>query len=223
VKFVDDDRWGEGRKLTVAGSVLGSPAYMSPEQGTGGPMNARSDVYSAGVVLYELLTGTWPYVAESRTEMLKLHLLQPVPALSAGRPGLRARPELDAVIEKAMAKEPDERFADAAQMLAALEAVPAPQAWLESEARPPAWSPAGVPPPTTMAAPAAMSAPAVMAAPPVPMPPPVAMAPPAAMAPPVAQPASSGNTKIAIVVVAALAGFCVLTGIVGVVVAVLAS
>ncbi len=132
VKFVDDDRWGEGRKLTVAGSVMGSPAYMSPEQGTGGPMNARSDVYSAGVVLYELLTGTWPFIADSRMEMLKLHLLTPVPRLSDGRPELRARPDLDALVEKAMAKDADERFADATQMLAALDAIPAPAAWLES-------------------------------------------------------------------------------------------
>ncbi len=131
VKFVDDDRWGEGRKLTMAGSVMGSPAYMSPEQGTGGPMDARSDVYSAGVVLYELLTGTWPFMGESRMEMLKAHLLEPVPALASGRPELVARPELDALLHRAMAKDAAGRFVDAREMLAALEAIPRPAAWLE--------------------------------------------------------------------------------------------
>lgn len=130
VKFVDDERWGEGRKLTVAGSVMGSPAYMSPEQGTGGTMDARSDVYSAGVVLYELLTGTWPFSADSRIEMLKAHLLEPVPALAAGRAGLSARPELDVLLQKALAKEAADRFGDATEMLAALDAVPQPAAWL---------------------------------------------------------------------------------------------
>lgn len=141
VKFVDDERWGEGRKLTVAGSVMGSPAYMSPEQGTGGQMDARSDVYSAGVVLYELLTGNWPFVADSRVEMLKAHLLEPVPALAAGREGLVARPELDALLRTSMAKEMGERFADAGQMLAALDAIPAPAARLQSVV--PAQAPAG--------------------------------------------------------------------------------
>lgn len=130
VKFVDDERWGEGRKLTVAGSVMGSPAYMSPEQGTGAPTDARSDVYSVGVVLYELITGDWPFSGESRVEMLKAHLLEPVPTLAAGREGLSVRPELDAVIQKALAKDADDRFVDAVQMLAALEAVPQPAAWL---------------------------------------------------------------------------------------------
>lgn len=151
VKFVDDDRWGEGRKLTMAGSVMGSPAYMSPEQGTGGPMDARSDVYSAGVVLYELLTGTWPFMGESRMDMLKAHLLEPVPALSAGRPELVARRELDALIARAMAKEADGRFADAREMLAALEAIPRPAAWIASHASAPAVPAIAAPPPTTAA------------------------------------------------------------------------
>ncbi|HJL19138.1 MAG TPA: serine/threonine-protein kinase, partial [Sandaracinaceae bacterium LLY-WYZ-13_1] len=146
VKFVDDERWGEGKKLTVAGSVMGSPAYMSPEQGTGGQMDARSDVYSAGVVLFELLTGAWPFIGESRMEMLKAHLLEPVPSLASAREGLRARPELDALLRKAMAKDADDRFADAQQMLAALEAVPQPQVWMDPAAAAAASAPAGAPP-----------------------------------------------------------------------------
>ncbi|MBZ0117745.1 MAG: serine/threonine protein kinase, partial [Sandaracinaceae bacterium] len=137
VKFVDDERWGEGKKLTVAGSVMGSPAYMSPEQGTGGQMDARSDVYSAGVVLYEVLTGAWPFIGESRMDMLKQHLLTPVPPLRAGRPELRARPELDALITKAMAKEPGDRFSDAQAMLAAFDSIPGPVASLGAPVAPP--------------------------------------------------------------------------------------
>jgi eukaryotic-like serine/threonine-protein kinase len=166
VKFVDDERWGEGKKLTVAGAVMGSPAYMSPEQGTGGAMDARSDVYSAGVVIYELMTGSWPFMAESRIDMLKSHLLAPVPDLSAGRAGLRVRPELDALIKKAMAKEPRDRFPDAQHMLAALDAIVQPATWIEAPRTQPnaqAWKPAGsLPPP---AFPAAVAAPPNLSAP----------------------------------------------------------
>lgn len=183
VKFVDDERWGEGKKLTVAGSVMGSPAYMSPEQGTGGQMDARSDVYSAGVVLYEVLTGAWPFIGESRMDMLKQHLLTPVPPLRAGRPELRARPELDALITKAMAKEPGDRFSDAQAMLAAFDSIPGPVASLGAPVAPPPARPfpvasaaAPIPPPkkpmagTPMAAPAPMT-PGPMAPAPVPSPP----------------------------------------------------
>ncbi|MBX3271291.1 MAG: serine/threonine protein kinase [Sandaracinaceae bacterium] len=134
VKFVDDERWGLGRKLTVMGSVMGSPAYMSPEQATGGQVDARADVYSAGVVLYELVTGRWPFEHESRSEMMRAHLLEPPPPVAGAREGLECRPELEQLIHKALAKDADERFTDAREMLAALDAIPAPAAWLRVEA-----------------------------------------------------------------------------------------
>lgn len=223
VKFVDDDRWGEGRKLTVAGSVMGSPAYMSPEQGTGAPMDARSDVYSAGVVLYELLTGSWPFVAESRVEMLKAHLLYPVPSLAAGREGLGVRPELDALIAKAMAKESTDRFADASAMLGALEAIPRPAAWLgaSAPASPPQhWAPAphSAPAPQRHAPAPAGALPPVGTLPP----PPPAYAIPATPAP-IAQPPApmahaadstpqpASRSKLPLLIGGALIGFCFLS------------
>jgi serine/threonine-protein kinase len=228
VKFVDDERWGEGRKLTVAGSVMGSPAYMSPEQGTGGPMNARSDVYSAGVVLYELVTGNWPFEAESRVEMLKSHLLDPVPPFSQGRSDLKVRPELDALLQRAMAKEPAARFADAREMLAALEAIPQPAAWLEAPPAQPAGSlpvhaafPSGALPPAGPAH--GVIAAYVEPAPPAayaPLPaPPLHAAPlqPALVAAPVASP-SARNKLPFILAGIAVAAFCGL----GMLVAVLA-
>jgi len=136
VKFVDDDRWGEGKALTAFGEVFGSPAYMSPEQCTGAPLDVRSDVYSMGVVLYELLTGAWPYMEESRAGMMRAHLTEPVPSPKEARPELSARPELEGVLKKALAKDRDERFAHAGEMLAALDAVPRPAAWLEGGAAP---------------------------------------------------------------------------------------
>jgi serine/threonine protein kinase len=131
VKFEDEQKWGSGKKLTMQGSVFGSPAYMSPEQATGTPMTARSDVYSAGVVLYEMITGEWPFAAENQVEMLRMHLMQAPPSMESKREALHVRPELTAIVNRALAKKPNERFVDAREMLAALEAIPAPAAWID--------------------------------------------------------------------------------------------
>jgi serine/threonine protein kinase len=128
VKFVDDDRWGEAKALTAFGEVFGTPAYMSPEQCTGAPTDARTDVYSMGVLLFEMLTGDWPFMGEDRAEMMRAHLTEAPPTLVETRPDLEPRPELTAVVEKALSKNKMDRFASASEMLAALEAIPKPVA-----------------------------------------------------------------------------------------------
>jgi serine/threonine-protein kinase len=147
VKFEDDKKWGAANKLTMQGSVFGSPAYMSPEQATGQPLDARSDVYSAGIVLYELITGAWPYEAESPVEMMRMHLIDPVPPLASRRAGLAVRPELEAVVGTALAKKTAARFPSAVEMLAALEAVPSPGAWIGAPVGPPVAAPPVAAPP----------------------------------------------------------------------------
>lgn len=130
VKFTDDERWGSGHKLTMMGSVFGTPAYMSPEQCTGAQTDARSDVYAAGVILFEILTGEWPFMKETRLEMFKAQLMEPPPNVSEylSQPA----PGLDEYIARCLEKLPEKRFADAGEMLAALPdgtapmAVPAP-------------------------------------------------------------------------------------------------
>ncbi|HEY8923080.1 MAG TPA: protein kinase [Polyangia bacterium] len=109
--------------LTRVGVVFGTPAYMSPEQAKAAPVDARTDVYAAGVLLFELLAGRRPYVAESQDGYIAAHLSQPVPSLAKVRPGIVAAPAFQAVIERAMAKDPAARFKDAAALLAALEEV----------------------------------------------------------------------------------------------------
>ena len=109
--------------LTHVGVAIGTPAYMSPEQARGSPMDARTDVYAAGALLFELLAGRRPFVAESAEGYLGAHLTQPVPLLETVRPGLMAAASFQAVIKRSMAKKQEARFKDAGAMLAALEAV----------------------------------------------------------------------------------------------------
>ena len=105
-------------QLTSAGSILGTPAYMSPEQAEGKPVDGRSDIYSLGVVLYELLTGQPPYRAETPLAIVLMHLNDPLPPPRTIKPGI---PEpLERVVLKAMAKKPEERFQTAADMEKAL-------------------------------------------------------------------------------------------------------
>lgn len=147
---LDDSKFGPAQKLTMVGSVMGSPAYMSPEQGTGDSVDARTDVYSVGVVLYELIAGTWPFEAESQVDMFRMHLMEKPPSMMSKRPGLQVRPELEAVVQTALEKKKEARFADAGAMLAALQRVPKPVAFLGA---PQVAPPVAVPMPVPVAVP----------------------------------------------------------------------
>ncbi len=130
-------------QMTGTGTVVGTPSYMSPEQCRGDGADARSDLFSVGVVLYELLTGRKPFPGTSQHQVWH-RLLHEEPADPASvRPD--APPHLVAVIRRALAKAPEARFASAAAMAAALREGEAPPAEL-------LW-PAGVDSDQTVAAP----------------------------------------------------------------------
>src|SRR5262249_47702182 len=125
VKFLEGSSSRTMAELTHAGARMGTPAYMSPEQVKSAAVDARTDGYAAGVLLFELLAGRRPFVADSREGYLAAHLTEPVPALAQLRPGLARASLLQALIARAMAKKPADRFKDADAMLAALEDVAA--------------------------------------------------------------------------------------------------
>ncbi len=108
----------ETAQFTASGAVIGTPAYMAPEQGMGQPVDYRCDIYALGVVLYELVTGRVPYEAETPLAVLLQHVNAPLPLPRQIRPDL---PEtVERVILKALAKQPEERFETAQQMVDAL-------------------------------------------------------------------------------------------------------
>jgi serine/threonine-protein kinase len=104
--------------MTQAGMVIGTPAYMSPEQFLGEEVDWRSDIYSTGVVLYHMVTGARPYEGNLATIMNKV-LHAPVPRPSSLSPEIS--PVLDQVVTRAMAKKRDDRFQSAAEFNAALQ------------------------------------------------------------------------------------------------------
>jgi serine/threonine protein kinase/Flp pilus assembly protein TadD len=116
-----------GASLTLSGMTVGTPHYMSPEQGQGETGDARSDLYSLGVVLYECLTGQVPFQGDTSVAVLLKHLHEPIPPLREARPDLPA--SIERVVNKALAKSPDDRYQTAAQFWADLAALlPASQA-----------------------------------------------------------------------------------------------
>jgi eukaryotic-like serine/threonine-protein kinase len=109
----------DGEDLTRTTSILGSPNYVSPEQARGERVDARSDIYSLGCVLYEMLTGRPPFEAESPVAVAYKHVHEEPPPPSSLEPTVPTG--LDAVTLRAMAKDPAERFATGEDLAAALE------------------------------------------------------------------------------------------------------
>jgi eukaryotic-like serine/threonine-protein kinase len=106
-------------QLTQSGLVLGTPAYMSPEQSTSaGRVDVRSDIYSLGCVIYEMLAGSPPFAASTTQSLLARHAVDPVPSLRTVR--RTVSPALEAAVLKALAKVPADRYASAAELRAAL-------------------------------------------------------------------------------------------------------
>jgi beta-lactam-binding protein with PASTA domain/predicted Ser/Thr protein kinase len=106
-------------QMTEAGSIVGTAHYLSPEQARGGDVDQRSDLYSLGVVLYELLTGSAPFAGQTPVEIAMKHLSSVPEPPSARRPELPH--DLDLVVLRALAKDPDDRYQDAEEMEADLD------------------------------------------------------------------------------------------------------
>ncbi len=102
--------------VTSPGLVCGTPDYMSPEQGRGMPLDGRGDLYSVGVMLFELLTGELPYVADTPTNVVLRHIQDPIPDPRDVAPVRRIPAALAEVVKRALAKNPDERFQSAHEM-----------------------------------------------------------------------------------------------------------
>jgi serine/threonine-protein kinase len=173
----------DGLELTGDGTTLGTAKYLAPEQVEGKPVDGRADLYAAGVILYELLCGRPPFVAdtEAATALARLHR-DPDPPRSL-RPEIS--PELEAVVLRALARDPDRRYATAADLRDALRAVG--RGAVPVSAGPPtalvtAAAPTGVDATTATAIDHTTAAGPTL--PPPPMPPPPPPPPPAAIAPP---------------------------------------
>ena len=111
---------GPGRSLTIKGQLIGTPPYMSPEQCLGETVDPRADLYTVGIIAYELLTGVTPFQTDNPAKMLRMHVKDPVPAMGDSTPGLFVAPRVEAIIRRSLSKDRDERYSSAHEMAKAI-------------------------------------------------------------------------------------------------------
>ncbi|MBK9714885.1 MAG: SUMF1/EgtB/PvdO family nonheme iron enzyme [Kouleothrix sp.] len=109
-KLMNDNQ----QRLTLANQIIGTAAYMAPEQATGRPIDARTDLYAAGVVLYELVTGRVPFDSDTPMAVLTKHVYEPPPPARSLNPDVA--PAVEALLQKALSKDPNARFQTASEM-----------------------------------------------------------------------------------------------------------
>ena len=114
-------RLTEGSTKLTTGIVVGTPNYMAPEQCKGSDVDARTDIYACGVMLFEMLTGRKPFIADDPIAVVRKHLMEAPPTLSAVEPNVDFGP-LESIVARALAKKPEERFDSAVDMSKAVEA-----------------------------------------------------------------------------------------------------
>ncbi len=107
-----------GSSQTITGAVIGTPTYMSPEQGQGQRGDERSDIYSLGIILFEMVTGQVPYDDDTPYSIISQHISEPLPPPSSVNPDLP--PDVEQVILKAAAKSPDDRYPTGRELARAL-------------------------------------------------------------------------------------------------------
>ncbi len=108
------------KSLTIKGQLIGTPPYMSPEQCLGESVDARSDLYTVGVIAYELLTGHTPFESENPAKLLRMHVKDPPPPMAEVAPDLPVAASVEAIVRRALAKDRDERFSSANELAKAV-------------------------------------------------------------------------------------------------------
>ncbi len=112
---------GAGREaLTQAGMIFGTPEYLSPEQALGDTVDARADLYAAGVILFEMLTARRPFESDDKVRIISMHLSHPPPRMSQANPDVQIPAPIEEVVAQSLEKQRDHRFASAGAFLAAL-------------------------------------------------------------------------------------------------------
>lgn len=134
-KWVRDEDAPVDQFETLAGTVFGTPRYMSPEQAQGAPLDARSDLYSLGVLLFQMLTGRAPFIDDDAVVVMAKHIKDAPPELSEAAPGVEVPLPVEAVVRRALEKLPEKRPGSAEQMLSELEQALAASRSVESGVR----------------------------------------------------------------------------------------